>query len=105
MVKEILAKAENEKNNLEIALENAEEEIAELKKQIPSSKFTEYRGAKFKRKPSGGCENSVYFPSCEVGMASIDRYMPYVCGKCHALTSFNSGEITLVLREVSAEYP
>ncbi|MEL4387991.1 hypothetical protein [Shewanella xiamenensis] len=105
LVKEALAKAEKEKSLLEIALGKANEEIAELKKQIPSSKFVEYRGAKFKRKPSGGYENSIYCPSCEVGMGSLDGDMPFVCGKCHSLTSFNSKELNLVLNEVSKEFP
>lgn len=106
LVKEMLSKVEKEKSDLEKLLSSAREEIIELKKKIPSTKFIEYRGAKFKRKPSGGYENSVYCPSCEVGMATIqDSDMPFVCGKCNALTSFTFHDLISVLKEVAIEYP
>jgi hypothetical protein len=106
LVKEMLAKVEKEKSDLEKFLSDAREEIIELKKKIPSSKFVEYRGAKFKRRPSGGYENSVYCPACEVGMATTPGgNMPFVCGKCHALTTFRSHDLNSVLSEVAIEYP
>lgn len=105
LVKEMLAKVEKEKSNLENQLADARKEIIELKGKIPSVRFVEYRGAKFKLKPSGGYENSVYCPSCEVGMATIQNSdMPFVCGKCNALTTFTSDDLLSVLREVSIEY-
>lgn len=105
LVKEMLAKVEKEKADLENKLSNARKEIIELKEQVPSAKFVEYMGAKFKRKPSGGYENSVYCPSCETGMSGAIDGMPFVCGKCHALTTFTSHDLPSVLKEVSSEYP
>jgi ribosomal protein S27AE len=106
LVKEMLSKTEKEKRDLEKLLSDAREEIIELKKKIPNSKFVEYRGAKFKRRPSGGYENSVYCPSCEAGMATISSgNTPFVCGKCHALTTFRSHDLASVLKEIAIEYP
>lgn len=106
LVKEMLAKVEKEKSDLENQLSDARKKIVELQAKIPSTKFVEYRGAKFKRRPSGGYENSVYCPSCEVGMATIQSSdMPFVCGKCNALTTFTSHDLVSVLREVEVEYP
>lgn len=105
LVKEMLAKVEKEKTYLEKELSNARKEIIELKEKIPSTNFVDFMGAKFKRKPSGGYENSVYCPSCETGMSSAIDGMPFVCGKCHALTTFTSHDLSSVLREVSNEYP
>jgi hypothetical protein len=106
LVKDMLTKVEKEKSDLEKELVSAREEIIELKAKIPSTKFVEYRGVKFKRKPSGGFEKSVYCLSCEVGMASTpDGEMPFVCGKCHSLSGFQSQELASILKEVESEYP
>jgi len=101
----MLAKVEKEKSNLEKELSDSRKEIIELKKQIPSPNFIEYMGAKFKRKPSGGYENSVYCPSCEAGMATIDSDIPFVCGKCHALTTFTGHNLPFILKEIGIEHP
>lgn len=106
LVKEMLDKVEIEKAELEKSLRAAREEIEELKKKIPGSKFVEYRGAKFRRKPSGGYENAVYCPSCETGMATIpNKGLPFACARCNALTTFCSQDLSSILEEVAAEYP
>ncbi len=106
LVKDELAKAEKEKADLQIELANAREEISMLKEKMPSRQFVEYRGVKFKRKPSGGYERSVYCPSCEVGMATIPGgTLPFVCGRCNCLSGFPAGELDSILREVQSEYP
>lgn len=106
LVKEMLCKVEKEKSELEKLLTDAREEIKELNKKIPSVQFVKYRGAKFKRKPSGGYESAVYCPVCEVGMGTTPSgNMPFVCGRCGALTAFRSHDLNSVLREVSVEHP
>lgn len=106
LVKEMLAKVEKEKLDLEEKLSNAQQEIFELRKQIPGVDFVEYMGVKFKRKPSGGYEKSVYCLDCEVGMGSTDSgRMPFICGKCQALTTFHACDLEKILYEVSNEYP
>jgi len=91
---------------LEVELAAVKSELAEMKKKLPSSEFITYRGVKFRRKPSGSFEPSVYCPTCEVGMASVDSgSMPFVCGKCHSLSGFTAGELQTVLQELATEYP
>jgi hypothetical protein len=105
LIKDTLAKVVNEKADLEIELANAKKEIERLKALVPNAKFVEYGGVKFKRKPSGGFEKTVYCPSCEVGMATISgANMPFVCGKCNSLSGFNSNELNSILKEVENEY-
>ena len=105
LVKEMLDKVVKEKNELETKLKKAENKIEELKSQIPNSAFVEYRGAKFKRKPSGGFEETAYCLSCETGMASTSSgNQPFVCGKCHGLSGFKARELTKVIAEVTKEY-
>lgn len=89
-------------------IENAElkEQIFELKnKNKTNDKFVDFSGVSFKRKPSGGFENSVYCPTCKVGMATISGGdMPFVCGKCSSLSGFNSGKLQHVMKELIEEY-
>lgn len=106
LIKDMLAKVEKEKSELEKSLSEARKELIELKKKIPAPHFVEYRGAKFKRKPSGGYENAVYCPICEIGMGTIpNRRMPFTCGRCKAFTSFFAHELHSILKEVEIEYP
>jgi len=102
-VKDLLAKVEKlekENNELKIILGKEKEKMISLNKQILNAKFIECRGAKFKRKPSGGYEHLVYCPACEVEMGSLGGEMPYVCGKCHNFTTFSLCELTSVLNEI-----
>jgi len=106
LVRDVLEKVEKEKCDLERELTNAREEISLLKSKIPSTEFVQYRGVKFKRKLSGGYEETAYCPHCELGMASTpSRSMPLVCGKCNALSGFKARELVDVLKEVEREYP
>lgn len=105
-VKEELLRVEKENSNLKKELAAAKEEIEQLKSRIPRAEFVEYRGVKFKRKPSGGYEGTAYCPSCEVGMApTLPRSKPLVCGKCHALSGFTTRQLLSVIEEVKREYP
>ena len=95
-------------NGITAAGEEIRSEIEGLEPIVhtSSTNFVPYMGAKFKRKPSGGYENSVYCPSCEeAGMATIDNDMPYVCGKCDSMTTFTGSELPSILGEVASEYP
>ena len=90
-----------------LAIENAElkEEVYALKKKrLSEDQFVEFNGAAFKRKPSGGFEDSVYCPSCKAGMATIDNDMPYACGKCSSLSGFNAGKLQQVMKNLIDEY-
>jgi hypothetical protein len=68
------------------------------------SPFIEYRGAKFKRKPSGGFEESPYCLKCEGGMFALENMFPFSCGSCGGTAGFKGGEIKKVLREVESEF-
>lgn len=106
LVKDLLLKVQRDNELLLSELATTKRELAELKKKIPREGFVEYRGVKFKRRPSGGYETSVYCPSCEVGMATISGAdMPFVCGKCHSLSGFNSNELPTILKDLIADYP
>ena len=104
LVKDMLGKIEKEKSDLEKELADARKEIIELKKKIPNKNFVEYMGAKFKRKPSGGYESTVYCPSCETGMVTIGR-MPFICNRCKAATTFHNNELHKIISELNQEYP
>lgn len=106
MIRDQLSALKTKNDELEAALAVAREENERLRRLVPDSRFVEYGGVKFKRKPSGGFERTVYCPSCEIGMATIPGAdMPFTCGKCNALSGFSSGQLSAILREVQAEYP
>ena len=105
LLRDQMAALQGENAKLKTDLAAARAEVARHASLVPNARFVEYRGAKFKRKPSGGFEPSVYCPSCEVGMATIPRAgMPFACGKCNALSGFTSSELASVLAEVHAEF-
>lgn len=105
LVKEMLEKVENENSELKAKLATAEDKITELMQKVPNNAFVEYRGVKFKRKPSGGFENTAYCISCEAGMASTSSgTQPFVCGKCSGFSGFKANELSSVISEVSEEY-
>ena len=88
------------------SLAQAEAEVQRLSERVEEDsvtyRFVEYRGAKFRRKPSGGFEEAVYCPSCETGM--VEFHPEYVCARCGAATSFSKGQLQAVLREVKNEF-
>ena len=82
-----------------------EENHALKKKRESEADFVEFNGVAFKRKPSGGFEDSVYCPFCKVGMATTSSGdMPYVCGKCSSLSGFKSKKLKQVMEEMIKEY-
>lgn len=106
LIRDQLSALKAKNDELEEALGGAQEEAERLRRLVPDSRFVEYGGVKFKRKPSGGFESTVYCPSCEVGMATIPgANLPFTCGKCSALSGFSSSQLATILREVQAEYP
>ena len=106
LLRDQLRLLESENEQLRVALESERAESARLRALVPDARFVEHRGAKFKRKPSGGFDGSVYCPSCELGMATIPgANMPFTCGKCKALSGFTERELKNVLVEVETEYP
>ncbi len=105
LLRDQMSAMETENAKLSEDLDAANKEVARLSAIIPNRMFVEYGGVKFKRKPSGGFESSVYCPSCEVGMATIGRgEMPFACGKCNGLSGFASKELPRILEEVQSEY-
>ena len=106
LVKETLAKIVQEKADLEKQLAETKNEIQRLKAQIPQKVFVDFKGARFKRKPSGGYENTVYCPKCDCGMTSMhDGRSPFICTRCNASTSFQKNQLSKVLEELEREYP
>jgi len=86
------------KNSIENQAFSVEEQSSSI------SPFIEYRGAKFKRKPSGGFEESPYCLKCEGGTFAMNGRMPFVCGSCKSTSGFKGVEITTVLSEVEREF-
>ena len=113
LIKEMLSKIEKEKFDLDKELatvkeenKHLKEEIERLKAQIPKKEFVKFEGAKFKRKPSGGFEKTVYCPICECGMSSPhDGRMPFICAQGHASTTFHKNQLPKILQELEKEFP
>lgn len=106
LIRDQLSALEARNAELERALTAARAEIEQLRVLVPDARFVEYGGVKFKRKPSGGFESTVYCPTCEVGMATIPGVdLPFTCGKCNALSGFSSKQLSTILGEVQKEYP
>lgn len=106
LIREQLAALETKNAELGDKLAEAQAEIERLRSLVPDSRFVEYGGVKFKRKPSGGFESTVYCPNCETGMATIPGAdMPFTCGRCNALSGFSSRQLSSILAEVRQEYP
>ena len=111
LIKDTLSKVEKENADLKRALstvkeenERLKEEIEHLKTQIPSKEFEAYKGAKFKRKPSGGFEETVYCPKCEYGMTSLGS-LPFTCIHCNVATNFHKKQLPKILKELEKEFP
>lgn len=96
-----LALAEKENESLKKELQRVS---SQLKDQEKSEEFVSFKGAKFKRKPSGSFENSVYCPKCEGAMFALENMLPFVCGSCGSTAGFSGGQLTKVLKEVASEY-
>ena len=106
LIRDQLSALKARNDELEAKLALARQENERLRRLVPDKRFVEYGGVKFKRKPSGGFESTIYCPSCEVGMATIPgANMPFTCGKCSALSGFTSSQLSAILTEVQAEYP
>lgn len=106
LVRDVLSKVEKEKSDLEKELSNAREKIKQLEAQIPNKLFVEFMGAKFKRKPSGGYESSVYCPICESGMSTMSiGTSPFICTRCKTSTTFHKNQLSSVLKDLVEEYP
>ena len=99
---------ENKLDLVEKENKSLKQEINKLKSQLEtqeSSKgFVSYKGAKFKFKPSGSCEETVDCPKCDNAMFAMESYFPFTCGICGATAGFNGGYLAEVLREIEAEY-
>ena len=98
------------KNTLsELIMENSDlkQQLHSFKlNQKSSNEFIQYKGVKFRRKPSGGFEDTAYCISCEVGMNSTSSgTKPFVCGKCSSFSGFKASELIKVLKEAEQEYP
>ena len=115
ILKERLELVNDKYEALETKLANSEKEnellrkeIESLKKQVDTQKvesgFIEYKGAKFKRMPSGKFEEAVYCLKCNGGMFALEGSLPFVCGSCGSTASFNGGQLKSVINELRQEY-
>lgn len=88
-----------------------QQENSDLKKRLSISEhqlaaktvmeeFVEHRGALFKRKPSGGYHFAVYCSSCQLPMGNAHPEVPFNCGRCHTITSFEGRELEKIIREL-----
>lgn len=77
-----------------------------LRAQLPSTKFVEHLGVKFKKSPSGVYDNAPFCPDCEGVMTTIPGGgMPFVCARCERYTSFSSHELSSILAQVKTMHP
>jgi wobble nucleotide-excising tRNase len=115
ILKERLELINDKYEALEAKLANSEKEnkllrkeVESLKKQIETQKvesiFIEYKGAKFKKMPSGKFEEAVYCLKCNGGTFALESDFPFVCGSCGSTASFNGGQLKTVLNELRQEY-
>ncbi|HAS8429716.1 TPA: hypothetical protein I7765_20660 [Vibrio vulnificus] len=99
---------ESKLNLAEKENESLKEEIQKLKSQletqVKSKEFVSFKGAKFKRKPSGSFDDTVYCPKCDSAMFALENFFPFSCGSCGVTAGFNGGQLTKVLQEVAGEY-
>lgn len=114
ILKERLELVNDKYEALETKLANSEKENEILRKEIESlkkefetqkvkSEFIEYKGAKFKRMPSGKFEEAVYCLKCNGGMFALENYLPFVCGTCGSTAGFNGGQLKSVISELCQE--
>ncbi|WP_431475209.1 hypothetical protein RVM24_07680 [Marinobacter sp. KM021] len=115
ILKERLELINDKYEALEEKLENSEkenellrQELELMKAQVNTQKieqaYIEYKGVKFKRKPSGGFEDSPYCLKCSGGMFALEDFMPFVCGSCGSTAGFKGSQLKSVLGEVEREY-
>jgi hypothetical protein len=90
-------------SRIETSIEKQEFSVEESQSSN-ASHFIEYRGAKFKRMPSGGFEESPYCLKCEGGTISMNGRMPFVCGSCKSTSGFKGVDLRRVLSEVEREF-
>ena len=99
---------ENKLANADKENELLKEQLATLKQKLTSQKkeleFIEYKGAKFKRMPSGAFEESPYCLKCDGGMFSLGGSLPFVCGSCGSTANFKGTQLKSVINEVKNEY-
>jgi len=103
-LREQLQAAEKQIEKLEKENEGLKEQLAVLQQQVPQrteGEFVEHRGALFKRKASGGFHLAVYCPNDRSSTASVDEDIPYLCSRCHWMSSFSRSELKSVMTELS----
>lgn len=114
VLRERLAFVLDQMREIEKVAIESEEKISEQEKRIhelerelaryrASEQYVEHRGALFKRKPGGGYADIVYCPKCQSSLGSLDPQMAFRCRPCEWRTSFLSGELGSVLRELGDE--
>ncbi|MBP4049001.1 hypothetical protein J9978_05745 [Chromobacterium violaceum] len=96
-MEEIASQTEKEKSDLAQRVVQLEQELAGLR---VAQQFVEHRGALFKVKATGGYVEAVYCPKCKTATGSIDGDMPFYCGACRWSSSFNSGALRNIMREL-----
>lgn len=115
ILKERLELVNDKYEALEAKLINSEKEneflrkkVESLKKQVEAqiveSEFIDYKGAKFKRMPSGKFEDPVYCLKCNGGMFALESCLPFVCASCGCTASFNGAQLKSVINELRQEY-
>ena len=107
--KDEIRKVEKELGYLKKRCSDLEEENAKLRAQLESKsakqEFIEYRGAFFKRKPSGGYDPTVYCPSCHGPMYSLQNFLPFSCDRCNVNLNFTGADLDHIFKELQKEQP
>ncbi|MCW8879403.1 MAG: hypothetical protein OQJ89_06770 [Kangiellaceae bacterium] len=115
ILKERLELVDDKYRALEAKLANTEKEnellrkeLEDLRRQVETQKiesgFVDYKGAKFKKLPSGKFEEAVYCRNCNGGMIALESCMPFACGSCGSTASFKGGQLKSVINELNQEY-
>jgi hypothetical protein len=96
-VNELVMQLQEENSRLRQQLNDAEQKLST---QVKSDEYTEYEGAFFKMKPSGGYHRAVYCPNCHVSTAPFPPGAEYNCMKCGWMSAFQENELPKIISDL-----
>jgi len=107
LIKDQLAALQEERAELARQVAALQAENRQLRTEIEeltvTQEFVECRGGLFKRKRSGGFQRTVYCPSCQAPMGSLQNMLQYNCRRCHIALDFTGANLDSVLAELEEE--
>jgi ribosomal protein L37AE/L43A len=93
-----------EKENSDLVAENAKLRQQFSEQKASASEFTDTRGLKIKKLPTGGyVETVAYCPHCYSPLSSSHRMKVLECSKCGYKTSIQARHLSIVVSELKGE--